>query len=368
MADFNLKEHPHRRYNLLNGKWILCSPHRTTRPWQGQVEKRSEEKLPFYDSKCYLCPRNTRAAGDRNPDYDSTFVFKNDFSALIDNSPEGKFDEGGLLRAEGTRGECRVICFSPNHSLTVAEMDTAQIRTIIDEWIIQYAELTAKYKFAQLFENKGAIMGCSNPHPHGQVWACATIPEEVHAEVTQFAQHRAQKNCCLLCDYLAVELKSRERIIFENEGFVALVPFWAYWPFEILILPKQHLSMLSDMITIDNNNNSSGTPAAGMSHQRDQLAEVIKVVNVKYDNLFETSFPFSMGVHQAPVEEGVDHSGFHFHLHYYPPLLRSATVKKFLVGYEMVADLCRDIPAELSAQRLREMSDVHYKIRDQSSQ
>jgi UDPglucose--hexose-1-phosphate uridylyltransferase len=348
MDTFTFSEHPHRRFNPLTGTWILCSPHRAKRPWQGQVEKQQPDSRPAYEPTCYLCPGNNRTGGDKNPEYTDPFVFQNDFSALLTDTPNGTVDEHSLLVARSNKGICRVVCFSPKHNLTLPEMDEKSIRKVIDTWEVQYRELGAleAVNYVQIFENKGAMMGCSNPHPHGQIWASEAIPEEPAKEVTAFSQWNKKNGTCLLCDYTKIELEKKVRIVCENGSFLFVVPFWALWPYEVLVLAKEHQSSLTGL---------SDT-------QKDDLADILKRLACRYDNLFETSFPYSMGIHQAPTD-GNDHSGFHFHLHFYPPLLRSATVKKFMVGYEMLAEPQRDLTAEQSAERLRGLSEVHYKMK-----
>jgi len=345
---FNLRDHAHRRYNPLTREWILVSPHRVQRPWQGQVEKPPPEERPRYDPRCYLCPGNERAGGVRNPQYTGTFVFDNDFSALLLDTPEGGVDDGGLLVARSERGICRVICFSPRHDLTLPEMSLADIRKVVDVWAEQYAALGAlpQINHVQIFENKGAMMGCSNPHPHCQVWANETIPNEPAKELAALTDYWQERHACLLCDYLALEEERRERIVCANEHFVALVPFWAIWPFETMLLSRRHVPSLLELTEAE----------------RDGLAEIIKRLTTKYDNLFEVSFPYSMGFHQQPTD-GRDYPALHLHAHYYPPLLRSATVRKFMVGYEMLSEPQRDIPAEAAAARLRALPEVHYRQR-----
>ncbi len=345
MPTLDLQEHPHRRYNPLTGEWVLVSPHRTKRPWQGKVEKAAPEEKPRYDPNCYLCPGNTRAGGIVTPQYTGTYVFTNDFAALLEDTPAGKHEEG-LLLARSERGLCRVLCFTPRHDLTLAEMDPAEIRPVVDAWVAQYAEIGAKpyINYVQLFENKGAMMGASSPHPHGQIWANETLPNEVLKEHANQQAYWLSKHRCLLCDYVEQELAAGERIVAQNAHFVAVVPFWAIWPFETMILSKRHLTSVLDL----------------EDGERDALAEIIQRVTARYDNLFETSFPYSMGVHQKPTDGGA-HESWHLHLHFYPPLLRSATVRKFMVGYEMLASPQRDLTAEASAARLRALSEVHYR-------
>ncbi|MDX9863370.1 MAG: UDP-glucose--hexose-1-phosphate uridylyltransferase [Anaerolineaceae bacterium] len=335
---------PHRRYNPLKGEWVLVSPHRTKRPWLGQVEKKAPDQRPAYEPKCYLCPGNQRAGDTVNPGYEHTFVFENDFAALL---PDTEYTEAGgggseLLRNENVQGTCRVVCFSPRHDLSLAEMPVEDIGRVIETWQAQLTELGAKYHWVQIFENKGAVMGCSNPHPHGQIWALDALPNEPYAEEIHQKAYYLQNESPLLVDYLKEELEAEERIVLQNEDWVVLVPYWAVWPFETMLLPKAPVQRLTDL--------NDG--------QKRLLAAIMKGLLVKYDNLFETSFPYSMGWHHAPGTASEPH--WQLHAHYYPPLLRSATVKKFMVGYEMMAEAQRDITAEQAAARLREVSTVHY--------
>ena len=342
----DLTQNPHRRFNLLNGSWVLVSPHRTQRPWQGQVEKTAAAAQPEYDPDCYVCPGNTRAGGARNPVYGSTFVFDNDYAALLPGTPAEPFDRGGLLIAAGEPGICRVGCFSPRHDLTVARMRVADLTLVVDVWAEQYAELGRRpgIGHVQIFENRGEMMGASNPHPHCQIWASASIPPEVAAEQReQSAWSATHDGACLLCDYLALELESGERLVCENEGFAALVPFWAVWPFETMIVSKRHLTAMDEFD----------------ESERARLADILKRVTTRYDNVFRAPFPYSMGFHQRPTD-GAAHPEWHFHAHYYPPLLRSATIRKFMVGFEMLGMPQRDITAESAAERLRSMREVHY--------
>lgn len=339
-------EHPHRRYNPLLDEWILVSPHRTKRPWQGSQERPVSEDRPRYDPNCYLCPGNTRANGDRNPDYDSTFVFVNDFSAVLPCVPLAEPQVSPLFRRESVQGEARVICFSPRHDLTLAEMPLPDIALVVDLWAQQTLELGERYGWVQIFENRGEMMGASNPHPHGQIWATdspGTIPTKEDKQQRTYCERYGGN---LLRDYAAKELARAERVVVENNSWLAVVPFWAIWPFETLLLPKHHLRRLPDL------------DAAQLA----DLAQILKKLLVKYDNLFDAPFPYSMGWHGAPYN-GEDNSHWQLHAHFYPPLLRSATVKKFMVGYEMLAEAQRDITPELAAERLRATSDTHYKLR-----
>jgi UDPglucose--hexose-1-phosphate uridylyltransferase len=345
--EFEISTQPHRRYNPLTDEWILVSPHRTERPWLGQVEKPAAESRLAYDPACYLCPGNARAGGKRNPRYDGTFVFENDYAALLPDTPTAAQDERSLLRAASERGLCRVICFTPRHDLTLPEMSPEEIRRVVEVWIEQSGALGAleRIQSVQIFENKGAMMGASNPHPHCQVWANEHVPTEPAKELRSQGEYRNAHGSCLLCDYLALEIK-RERVVVANEHFVALVPFWAVWPFETMVLGRRHVGSLADLDDAE----------------RDALADIVKRLTTRYDNLFEVSFPYSMGFHQSPTD-GAAHPEMHLHAHYYPPLLRSATVRKFMVGYELLANPQRDLTAETAAARLRELGDVLYSRR-----
>ncbi|NJN81063.1 MAG: UDP-glucose--hexose-1-phosphate uridylyltransferase [Caldilineaceae bacterium] len=347
-SGFDPAEHPHRRRNLLTGDWVLVSPHRTKRPWQGQVEKPPAYHLPSYDPGCYLCPGNERAGGKTNPAYQTTFVFDNDFAALLPDGPVGDVSQSDFFQAEAETGLCRVICFSPRHDLTLPQMEPAQIRRVVDVWATQVEELGGRpgINYVQLFENKGAVMGCSNPHPHGQLWSNHAIPQEPAKEEREQRAYFERTGAPLLMDYLSAELGAGERIVVENEHWVALTPFWAVWPFETMLLPRRHVRELPDLI----------------GPERDALAVILKRLLTRYDNLFETSFPYSMGWHGQPTD-GLTHPHWQLHAHFYPPLLRSATVKKFMVGYELLANPQRDITAEQAADRLRNQSDRHYTQR-----
>ena len=340
---------PHRRLNPLTGDWVLVSPHRARRPWLGQVEKTPEENLPQYDPTCYLCPRNERAGGIRNPDYAGTFVFDNDFPALLPDLPEeARASHHELFISAPESGLCRVVCFSPRHDLTLPELDLSAIQNIIATWTAQTEELSQKNLITnvQVFENKGAMMGCSNPHPHSQIWAQSQLPNEISKELAHQTEYFGQHHRPLLLDYLEEEHKRGERIVFQNTHFTALVPFWAVWPFEMLVIahrPATHLAQLT-------------------ADEVASLAEALKQVTSRFDNLFNISFPYSMGFHQAPFDRQ-PHPEWVLHAHFYPPLLRSATVRKFMVGYEMLAMPQRDITPESSAERLRNISPLHYKAK-----
>lgn len=346
MTQFNFEEHSHRRFNPLTGEWLQVSPHRGKRPWQGQEEDTVAHQRPEYDAQCYLCPGNTRANGLTNPDYTGAYAFNNDFAALAEDIPEGKLEEGEFFLAKSERGICKVICFSPRHDLTIPEMDEAAIAAVVQLWKDEYMDLGSKgfINYVQIFENKGQVMGCSNPHPHGQIWAQQSVPDEPLKKQYNFQQYYQKHSKSMLVTYVHKELKKQERILFENEHFVALVPFWAIWPFEAMIAPKVHIASLADM------------DAAMMQ----SLAAAYKQLTILYDNLFQTSFPYSAGIHQAPTD-GKSHPEWDLHMVFYPPLLRSASVKKFMVGYEMLANPQRDITPESSAALLRKLSRIHYK-------
>ena len=342
-----LNNSPHRRLNILTNEWVLVSPHRNKRPWQGKQEDPVVEQKKTYDEQCYLCPGNTRNGGKKNEEYTSTFVFNNDFAALLPpTNNETQYAEG-LLTAEAETGECRVICFSPDHSLTLAEMSVSALEKVVSTWKTQFEELAQKSSVnnVQIFENKGAIMGCSNPHPHGQIWAQNSIPIEIQKRTKSQQAYFQKQGRSLLGDYLKQELTEKKRIVTKNDHFVALVPFWAVWPYEIMIIPVRHFSSIAEMD----------------KQEQYYFAEILKEVTVRYDNLFQTSFPYSAGMQQRPTDNQ-NYDGWHFHYSFYPPLLRSATVKKFMVGYEMFANPQRDITAETAAETLASLATKHYKL------
>lgn len=341
----NLNEHSQRRYNPLTREWVLVSPHRAKRPWQGQVETAPPEVRPTYDPGCYLCPGNSRTSGLKNPAYETTYVFDNDFQALLSDVPSGTHSPHPLIYAETERGICRVVCFNPRHDLTLAMMTVDEIRPVIETWITQFQELGAKpfIKYVQIFENRGAMMGASNPHPHGQIWASEHLPQEVSLENDTQRDHFMMHGRSLLADYLKVELDLSQRIVYQNDAFVVLVPFWAVWPFETMLISRREVTSLPELT----------------DRERNSLADALRTITTRYDNLFQVSFPYSMGFHQRPTDDA-DYSYWHLHAHFYPPLLRSATVRKFMVGYEMLGTPQRDITPEQAAERLREMSDIHY--------
>jgi len=342
MTDY--KDNPHRRFNPLTYEWVLVSPHRTQRPWQGMNEPKRNKIRPKHDPECYLCPGNHRAGGKINPDYQDVFVFDNDFAPLLPDTPPLRSGDDSLFRAESLQGVSRVICFSPRHDLTLPEMAYDDIRAVVDVWADQTNALGKSYRWVQIFENKGEMMGCSNPHPHCQIWAANYLPNEPFKEDLSQKNYSDTRKENMLLTYMAAEQKTGERLVLENEHWLAVVPFWAIWPYETLLAPKRHVIRFPDL-TAD---------------ERGSLVDVLKRLLIRYDNMFETSFPYSMGWHGAPFNQpDIEH--WQLHAHFYPPLLRSATIKKFMVGYEMLAEAQRDITAERAAELLRNQNDIHYK-------
>lgn len=344
-------QYPHRRWNPLRQSWVLVSPHRTQRPWQGEVAQKTAPSAIAYDPQCYLCPGNHRAGGAVNPVYDGIFSFVNDYAALLPDAPAAgepvgwELPAAPLLVSAAARGLCKVLCFHPDHSLTVARMTRPEIRRVIDAWAREYREIggLGYIEHVQIFENRGAMMGASNPHPHCQIWATGFVPDEPAAETRAQREHLARTGRCLLCDYVETERAAGERVIFENQHFVAIVPWWAVWPFEVLLVSRRHAESMPEFA----------------SEERDALADALKRLTTRFDNLFETSFPYTMGFHQAPTD-GREYPEWHFHAHYLPPLLRSATVRKFMVGFEMLDMPQRDITPEIAAERLRNCSEEHF--------
>ncbi len=343
---FETQEIPHKRKNILTDEWVLVSPHRMKRPWQGKVEEMANNEQPKYEPSCNLCPSNLRADGTKNPDYKKAFVFKNDFSALLQDTETSELNIDDLLIAKTESGICKVICFSPNHSLTLPTMPIEDIVSVIELWQNEFIELASNVsiKYIQIFENKGEIMGCSNPHPHGQIWASSSLPLEIQKETNTQKKYYDNNKVSLLSNYLKLELALQKRIVCENNHFVVLVPFWAIWPYETIIISKRHIQNIVQF----------------SEEEKLFLAQILKELTIKYDNLFNISFPYSAGMHQAPVNDGT-HNEWHWHMHFYPPLLRSASVKKFMVGYEMLANPQRDITPEIAATTLKNLPTTHYK-------
>ena len=335
-------DQPHRRQNALTGDWVLVSPRRTMRPWQGEKHYSESGNIPSYDPECYLCPGNNRASGNQNPDYTGPYIFQNDFPSLL---PETEFieKETPLFKSQSVSGNCRVLCFSERHDLSLPELELSSIEKVVQFWVDEYKELAEKYRWVQIFENKGEQMGCSNPHPHGQIWAGDFLPNELYREEKQQREYFDSHGSPLLSEYLDHELRKKQRLVEVNEHWLSVVPWWAIWPFETLIIPKRHVTGLHEL---------SGDEQAA-------LAELLKNLLSRYDNLFQASFPYSMGWHGASFFSN-SKDAWRLHAHIYPPLLRSSTIRKFMVGYEMLAEVQRDISPEQASARLRECSTLHY--------
>ena len=337
-----MNEHPHRRYNPLSDKWILVSPHRITRPWQGE-EHVAEPAPPAYDPTCYLCPGNTRVTGDRNPDYKDVYIFPNDFPALLEDRGEADASTG-LFRSETVRGTSEVICFSADHEKSLPQLAVHQVKQVVEAWCLETGRLGQDYANVQIFENKGAMMGCSNPHPHGQIWASDHIPDEVRIENRMQAEYRSKTGRNLLSELVLSEIEADQRVVVKNDHWLAVVPYWASWPFETLLLPRFSVARLSELD----------------DPQKTGLAEAVRELTIHYDNLFRCSFPYSMGWHGAPFG-GDDAGHWLLHAHFYPPLLRSASVRKFMVGYELLAESQRDLTPERAADMLRAQPTDRYQ-------
>ena len=331
---------PHRRRNVLTGEWVLVSPHRTERPWQGGTEPVEDETRAEYEPDCYLCPGNARAGGARNPAYESTFVFENDYAALSPTTVAERVHDG-LLESESEPGSCRVICYSPRHDRDMAAMSVEEISAVIDVWKSETAALSERYRWVQVFENRGATMGASNPHPHGQVWAGTALPNQAAAEDAQQRRHFEETGRLLLTDYALQEV-SGSRVVWHNPEWLIVVPFWATWPYETLVIPTGAVRSLPQM----------------SDDQHAELARALQALLAAYDQLFSHPFPYSMGIHGAPAP-AADHPHWQLHLHFYPPLLRSASIRKHMVGYELLAEVQRDLTPETAAAQLAALTAAH---------
>ncbi|AXH63823.1 MULTISPECIES: UDP-glucose--hexose-1-phosphate uridylyltransferase [Providencia] len=346
LPKFDPTEVPHRRYNPLTDQWVLVSPHRAKRPWNGMDEAPEATKQPEYDEKCFLCPTNKRVSGEINPDYKGTFVFQNDFSALTPQGSAQPENITRLLRTQAVRGLSRVICFSPDHSKTLPELSVSQIKDVVKTWNEQLSELGEEYLWVQAFENKGEMMGCSQPHPHGQIWASDFLPNEIKRKDENLQRYYKENGSNLLLDYAAFEMSDGKRTVVETEHWIAVVPYWAAWPFETILMPKSIVHRMNELT----------------EEMQGDLALALKKLTSRYDNLFKTSFPYSMGWHFAPFfKDGQSINHWQLHAQFYPPLLRSSSVRKFMVGYEMLAETQRDLTPEQAAEKLRAVSDIHYK-------
>lgn len=329
---------PHRRYNPLDESWVLVSPHRTQRPWQGETVAALPDK-PVYAEECYLCPGNARAGSATNPDYTGVFVFDNDFAALLTNSAEPEEEGSDLFQSHTEKGRSRVVCYSPQHNLSLGGLSAADMQSVIKVWVDEYETLIADYSWVQIFENRGAAMGASNPHPHGQIWAQDHLPTLAAREVAAQHKYRTKNGSVLLLDYALAEVERADRLVVLNDDWVVVVPYWAAWPFETLLLPRVSVAHLGQLT----------------ASQKVSLGSILQRLQLGYDALFDCEFPYSFGWHNAPAESLASNAegSWQLHAHFYPPLLRSASVKKFMVGYEMMAEPQRDLTPELAAANLR---------------
>lgn len=341
---FNANEHQHLRYNPLKDEWILVSPHRALRPWSGQTEIPPQEDTPKFDPTNPLCPGVTRASGKVTPNYKSTYVFENDFPSLLKEGPEPPESDDPLFQIKTAKGTCRVICYHPHTDVYFTNLALQDVVAIIEELAKQTRELGRDFTWVQIFENRGEMMGCSNPHPHCQIWASTFLPNEPRIRDENLRKYYGKYRKPMLEDYLDKELSKRERIVYENSEWLVVVPYWAVWPFETMVLPKRQFQRFYD----------------ADEKQKEALAKTLQVVVAKYDNLFKCKFPYSMGWYGAPTGSYLEECQPHWTFHgvYYPPLLRSATVKKFMVGYELLAQAQRDLTPEKAAGLLRSQSET----------